>query len=391
MSRVPLTDLAIRGLAAEPGGRVEMWDSKVPGLGVRASDRGTKTFVLMYRLAGVKRRLSLGRYPTTTLAEARDKAWEIVRTVAKGIDPEPKVAVKNDDGFARLVGMFVEQHCRQHNRANTARETQRILVRRFVAAWGDRSIAEISHTDVRTVLGTIVATGRASSANHALSAVRKFFNWCVEQSLLEGSPCATVRRPAPLSSRERVLSDTELLAVWRATHEIDPTFASIVRLLILTAQRRGEVTGMRWPEVNAKDGLWTIPGDRTKNKSTHILPLSGGTLATVLAVPRMHDELVFPARGNDDTTFSGFSKLKRHLDRLSGVRAFTLHDLRRTAATGMARLGVAPHVVERVLNHTSGTFGGVAGIYNRFAYLPEMRAALTVWSDHVFNLDSAKL
>ena len=260
MARAPLTDLAIRGLDPDRGKRLEIWDTKVPGLGVRASSHGTRTFVLMYRFDGTKRRLGLGRYPTMSLAEAREKAWGIVRDVAKGIDPEAGAAATgSDNSFARLVSTFVDEHCRRHNRANTARETERIVKSCFVVHWGNRAITTIAAQDVRSVIGDLVASGRGSTANHALAAVRKFFNWCVEQGMLDVSPCLTVRRPAPLVSRERVLSDGELTAVWQATSDLDLTFATIVRLLILTAQRRGEVTGLKWSEINFVDGLWTIP------------------------------------------------------------------------------------------------------------------------------------
>ena len=187
-----------------------------------------------------------------------------------------------------------------------------------------------------------------------------------------------------------MLTDDELGAVWCAAERLDGAFSGIVRLLILTAQRRGEVAGMRWSELDLTAQTWTIPGSRTKNHDAHVLPLSACVAGLIRLQPRTHDELVFPARGNEQSTFSGFSKLKRRLEQLSRVQEFTLHDLRRTAATGMARLGVAPHVVERVLNHSTGTFGGVAGIYNRFAYLPEMRQALELWSAHVAGLAEAR-
>ena len=387
MAHTPLTDLAIRGLSPPPGQRAEIWDSKVPGLGVRASGHGTKSWVLMYRFDGRKRRLGLGRYPTVSLAEARKLANNALNQVAHGIDPEPKIlASSTAPTFANIIDQFVEKHCRQHNRANTAHETERILRSRFLPLWRDRLVAEISKSEVRECIEAIAKAGTPSAANHALAAIRKFFNWCVDQDLLVASPCDRLRKPAPASERERVLSDTELTAVWRATHALTGPYPAIIKLLVLTAQRRGEVTGMCWSEIDADNKTWTIPGRRTKNHTAHTVPLTSAALDVINALPRLHDDLVFPARGNDTSTFSGFSKLKRELDRVAGVSDFTLHDLRRTAATGMAKLGVSPHVVERVLNHASGTFAGVAGVYNRFAYLPEMRDALERWSAHLDGL-----
>lgn len=157
---------------------------------------------------------------------------------------------------------------------------------------------------------------------------------------------------------------------------------------ILTGQRRGEVAGLRWSELDWANAVWNIPPARTKNGRQHALPLSPLAIEVLKSVPNIHYELAFPARGTEGATPSGFSKIKRRLDDLSGVSGWTLHDLRRTLATQLAGMGVAPHVVERILNHTSGTLGGVAGIYNRFQYLPEMRAALDMWAEHVDKLAS---
>jgi len=146
---------------------------------------------------------------------------------------------------------------------------------------------------------------------------------------------------------------------------------------------------MRWQDVDLSSAIWTIPGELTKNGKPHLVPFSALALARLASVPRLHESFVFPARGNDATRFSGFSKLKAKTDQLSHVQGWTLHDLRRSAATHMGRLGVAPHVVERILNHEGGSFRGVAGVYNRFQYLPEMREGLERWARHLEGLMSA--
>lgn len=155
------------------------------------------------------------------------------------------------------------------------------------------------------------------------------------------------------------------------------------KLLLLTGQRRGEVTEMRWDQIDAQKRTWTIPAEMTKNSREHVLPLSDAALAVLKSVPRLSEARVFPARNNDTNAISGFTRAKDRFDRLSGVTDWTIHDLRRTVATGLAQLGVAPHIIERVLNHVSGTFAGVAGVYNRFQYQDEMRAALHLWAKHV--------
>jgi hypothetical protein len=176
----------------------------------------------------------------------------------------------------------------------------------------------------------------------------------------------------------------ELVSIWRAANEMGWPYGRIVQLLILTGQRRNEVTGMRWSELDLAKGQWTIPAERTKPGRVHELPLVPAAVDLIQRLPKIHDQYVFPAKGKDNSA-SGFSKWKHELDRIAGLSDWRIHDLRRTVASGMAQLKVAPHIIERVLNHTTGTLGGVAGIYNRFGYLDEMREALQRWSDHLIN------
>ena len=381
-----LTDVAIRKLKAPPGKRVELWDARLPGFGVRVSGKGTKSFVVLYRLHRRPRRMTLGRYPMLSLAEAREKAREALAMAAEGRDPQArKRTASSTHGFADVVASFVALHCERHNRASTVRETRRLLERHFVAVWATRDVREIKRQDVLAVLDSLVAEGKGSIANNALAAIRKLMNWCVERGLLETSPCLGIGTPAPKVARSRVLSDEELAAIWTAADSGGAPYDAIVRLLILTGQRRTEVAEMRWEEIDLEQRLWTLPEARNKSGREHIVPLTDTAIALLTAYREegKASGFLFPSRRSPDRVFSGFSKCKRRLDEASGVSDWRLHDIRRTVATGMARLGVAPHVVERVLNHASGTFAGVAGVYNRFGYLPEMRAALEAWEGHV--------
>jgi integrase len=239
------------------------------------------------------------------------------------------------------------------------------------------------------VLDTIFERGAPIAANNALAAIRKFFNWCFERGVIVSNPCNGIKKPAKSETRDRVLSDEELRSIWEASDTIGYPFGTMVQLLMLTAQRRNEVATMRWQDIDLSSGVWTIPAELTKNGKPHLVPFSALALARLASLPRLHESFVFPARGNVTTTFSGFSKLKAKADQLSRVQGWTLHDLRRSAATHMGRLGVAPHVVERILNHESGSFRGVAGVYNRFQYLPEMREGLERWACHLERLMNA--
>lgn len=392
MLHEPLTDLAVRGLKPDPKNRYEIFDAKVPAFGVRVFPSGIKSFVLLYRQNGRPRRLTLGRYPVLSLSEARRLAQAALNQLAHGTDPQKeKTEARRGDGFDTVVDTFLHTHCARFNRPSTAHETARILRSHFITRWGRRPLHEIGRAEVVSVLDRIVETGSPSAANHALAAIRKFFNWAVERGLIEISPCIGLKAPTPMRSRDRVLDDAELAAIWREADQIGYPYGSIIKLLILTAQRRGEVTELRWGEIDFDGKTWTIPAGRTKSNRMQVAPLVPRAIDALLSIPRLDEERVFPAQGSSDRSFSGFSKAKRRLDTAAKTSDWTLHDLRRTAATGMARLGVAPHVVERVLNHTSGMLGGVAGVYNRFGYQPEMRAALELWSNHVAKVAEGNL
>lgn len=385
----PFTDVFLRKLKPPASGRPEYYDSKIPGFGIRLTPSGAKTFFLVCRHRGAFRRITLGRYPTLTLEKARRKAHKTLDAISDGIDPAAQVhapRVNSSDLFPAVVDAFVDGYCKRHNRASTAAETERLLRVTFVPRWRSRHLDDLTKRDVLDVLDLIMAQNKPSAARHAFAAVRKLFSWCVEQDLIAVSPCLAIKPPAKANSRERVLTDDELAAILAATIAQGWPFGPIVQLLALTAQRRGEVVGMRWKELDLDAKLWTIPASRTKNHRSHTVPLTATAVSIIEALPRFSSPFVFPARGKPDRAYVGYSKGKRELDALAGQHGWTLHDLRRTAATGMARAGIQPHVVERVLNHVSGTFGGVAGVYNRFAYLDEMRVALSAWEAHVVGL-----
>jgi integrase len=388
-----LTDIEIRKTKPVDGRQIELWDGKIKGFGLRISPKGTKSFVLLYRADGRLRRLTLGRYPTLKLVEARRLADEALRSVRFGKDPvaEKKAARKGVENFNfdAIAVFFVENYAKRKTRSWA--ETERILKKEFIARWGKRDIRTIKRSDVNAVLDSLMKDGKHIMANRALAAVRRLFNWAVERGYLKEAPTSNIKAPARERSRDRVLSDGELQSIWASADEISYPYGEIVKLLVLTGQRLGEVRGMRWDEIDFKERVWSISSERTKAGRAHEVPLVNQAMEIVRNLPRLHEELLFPARKHGTSNpVSGMSKWKAHLDHISGVTDWRIHDLRRTVATGMARSGVPPHVVERILNHRTGTFRGVAGVYNRFGYLPEMRGALELWAVHVMQLQTAK-
>lgn len=384
-----LNDVMIRTARCPEKGQKEIWDAQIPGFGVRISQGGTKCFVLMYYAQGRRRRFTLGRYPSLTLAKARAQAHGALEKIASGEDPSAKKSEARRrltaESFDRLVEEFIEKYAQQRNRG--WQETRRILTREFGTRWGSHAVGDITKRDVTAAIDSIVQRGSPGSAMRSFAILRRFFNWCAERGVVDVSPCQGLRTPVAATSRDRVLTDAELRAIWNASETMGYPFGQVVQLLILSAQRKGEVIGAQWNEVDLKAAVWTLAAERTKSKRKHSVPLSSFVVDIVQTLPRIDDALLFPSNGGSGP-ISGFSKWKERLDAASAVSEWRLHDLRRTAATGMASLGVAPHVIERILNHTTGTLGGVAGVYNRFQYLPEMRDALEGWAEHVRKLAS---
>ena len=261
--------------------------------------------------------------------------------------------------------------------------------------WGERPLAEIAKGDVLALINDKAARrerarkgsteGAAIQANRTLTRLRTFFGWAIANDLIEADPTAGVRKPAKEVARDRVLTDDEIRALWDGTERLGRPFGLVLRLMLLTAQREGEVAGMCWSELDLEGRTWTIPGARAKNGKPHIVHLSGLAIEVLDQVYRIVDQdLLFS--GNGRTPVSGFSSAKTRVDAALGASDWVLHDLRRTATTGLARLGIEPHIADKVLNHTAGTVRGVAATYNRFEYLDERKAALDAWGRFLESL-----
>ena len=373
MPRIVLTDVAIRALKPPARGQRDYWDAKTPSFGVRVSQGGAKTFIAKR----ANRRHTLGRFPVVSLQGARAAAKRLLADTYAIATPEIT--------FSDALDRFVATHCAQKNKPRTAKETERILRHDFLPPWRSSPLGAITRHDVSVIIDRML--DRPSAANHAFTAVRTFFNWCIKRGYIVDSPCAGLSMPAKKSSRSRVLSEAELVAVWRAAESAGYPFGTIVQLLILTGQRRGEIAALDHAFINGKTRTITLPVELVKNRREHMFPY-GPMAADILdSIPRRNSTgFLFPARGYDDRPFCGFNKGKAALDRIAPIQPWTLHDLRRTLATHMAALGVAPHVVERLLNHASGTISGVAAIYNRYTFMPEMRHAIAKWEAWLTSL-----
>lgn len=378
-----LTEMVVRKAPPPESGQYVIWDKSLPGFGLRISQGGTRSFVVMFYEGPRKRRVTIGKHPALGLGQARAEAKRVLASVMLGQAPD----MPSDSGqvltFVAAIDVFVANHCKRNNRPATAKETERLLRRHFEPTLGRMALVDITPQKVAGIIDGLLET--PGEANHAFSAIRKFFSWARERRYIERSPCEGMRLPVKPRTRERVLEPDEIAKIFSAAKTYPYPYGSIVLLVLLTGQRRQEIVGLQWQDIDVLHGLITIPADRNKSNRPHVLPIAPMANEIIEGLPRLGSN-VFPARGAPSNTFSGFSKSKRAFDAACEVNDWTLHDLRRTTATYMAGLGVAPHVVERILNHSTGTISGVAAIYNRFRYADEMRAALSLWERRVQTL-----
>jgi integrase len=404
-----LTDLFVERAPAPAGGRVEYFDAGFPGLALRVTENGRKSWSLFYRFNGRLRRFTIGRYPAIKPGQARREATKALERVRQGIDPAEEKRARRDkpspeaETFEVLVQDYLERRVRKNSAPATYQEAKRDLECNVLPKWRNRPIASISRRDAIALIDGLVERGVEIQANRTLARLRALFNWAIEKDRISASPVDHMKPPTKERARDRALTDDEIRWFWQACDEIGWPFGAVFKLLLLTAQRRDEVGGMKWTEIDVDKRTWTLPRHRVKSDRGHEVHLSDAAIEVLRSLPRIvsagnERDLVFTATGT--TAVSGFGNAKRRFDLIMAetrrqslglsehtkIPDWRLHDLRRTAATGMARLNIAPHVVDKVLNHSGGTIRGVAAVYNRFEYLEERRAALEAWGRYVGNL-----
>lgn len=424
--------------------RYEITDEMMPTLKLQVHPSGARSWIMRFRRpngrGGVLKlgRVELGENTaepvlggSLTLGAARQLAHSINRQLASGIDviAEHKARKLRDrtDAIDKATNTFtaaareffvthkIEKRGRPRRWVDDARtvglvwpkdcdpaRTEPTIIKGSLASlWHDKPLAEIDRRDVSVKVDEARKSGipgldkrnRGESENRArklFAILSVFFNWAHGRDKIATNPMIGLKRPHAPTARERVLTDAEIKSFWLATDKITAPFGNVLRLLLLSGCRANEVIAMRRSELS-EEGVWTIPGARTKNHRPHTLPLPPAALETIDWTGKgkpVEGEFVFTLNGR--TPVSGWSKIKKRLDEIMQVPPWRVHDLRRTAATGMVELGVLPHVVEAVLNHVSGAKAGVAGIYNRSELMPERKAALLRWSRHVAGLVADK-
>ena len=370
------------------------FDDDLPSFGLRLRAGGKRSWIAQYRVGTKQRRITIGTAQTLSIDEARKRARRILSRVHLGGDPQDEKAEKRVQASVTVgatVDRYLDERGSKRLKPRSYEEVERHLKRHW-AALTEKPVRSVSRSDVATQLGRIAKHSGPFASNRARAALSAFFSWAIGEGLADANPVIGTNKATEEVSRDRVLTDEELSLVWRLAGNGD--YGAILRLLVLTGQRREEVGGILWSEIDTEGAVWRIGADRTKNGLAHDVPLSAPALAVLKGLERQEArDLVF---GAGDGPFQGWSNAKTALDvRISASRGqaptpWRLHDIRRTVATRLADLGIQPHVIEAVLNHISGHKAGVAGVYNRAAYATEKRAALDLWAGHVTALIQAE-
>ncbi len=440
MATFKLTDGYVEGVAVDGRDQV-IWDTALPRLGLRVTPAGMRIYVVQYRakpapgVPSITRKVTIGEHDGSlwNVTKARAAARRVLGAVDTGGDPVAERQAKAEadkrmkaEAAQAAARAAAEAEARERERFETlaeryiaqalkgkrsGAETARLLRRDPTDAWTGRQVGTIRRVEVADLINAIRERSPAT-ARLTYAALRGLFAWCIEREVIANSPCDHVKAPPRPPARDRVLADDELATIWGGAEALEYPFGPIIKLLMLTGQREAEVAGMAWSEIDLAAATWVIPKGRTKNGREHAVDLSPDAVEIIKALPNV-GELLFPARRAPARKHArkpgeaiprpvvGFSAAKRLLDGdvqrktkaqlpTASLAPWRFHDLRRTAATGMAGMGFPPHVVERVLNHASGVTGGLVGVYQRHEYRAERKAALDAWGKRVASIVSGQ-
>lgn len=408
-----LTDRKIDSL--KPGKEiVEWWDKKVPGFGIRVSPKGKKTWFVMYRFAGLRRRLRCGRYPAVSLDKARQKAKQALLDVSDGKDPaqekkDQELLIKRErleaKTFAQLARLYIDEYAKVNKRS--WKEDDRIIDKLLNPEFGKLNVKEITRSHVRSFLKEMAAKTRVQ-ANRSHACLRKIFNWAIKEEIvdMEANPASGISSPGGREKpKERNLTDNEIKAVWKKLEADSTPPKRALQLILLTGQRPGEVVGLQWEELNLSDSSWMLPGSRAKNGLANIVPLSNQSLRILekqreaLASQRSKREkrkqearqsaFVFPCRhlaSDKAMTVYAIDQETQVISQKLGIPGFTPHDLRRTCSTKLGEMLVPGHLIDRITNHKPA--GITDRVYNKYDYLKEKREALIAFGTRLMRIVS---
>ena len=385
MARNRLTDRKLAALKPE-GKRYDVMDTDVPGFGVRVSETGQRTFVLIARYPGSSNptRRALGEYPALSLEQARERARGWRELIRKGIDPKAEVErLRREElrmqqtTFGAVAEDYIALRVKAQRRVV---ETEREIRKELIAPWGSRPITAITRSDVIALVDAITRRPAPYTAHIVLGHARSLFNWAINRGAygLEASPCDRVKPTALIGAKEprqRVLTDAELASLWKSSETLVYPFGPIFHLLLLTGARKSELAEARWSEFDLAKKIWTVPPERFKSNASHLIPLSDAAVAIIESLPRTGNDHLFTGRKG---MVHNFYIPKERLDALMGpMPAWVIHDIRRTVRTRLASLRISDLVAEMVIGHGRKV---IQRLYDQHTYEAEMREALELWS-----------
>lgn len=409
-----LTDRTLKSLKpASPGKRYDVRDPQQPGLVVRVTDKGTRSFMLQARYpgSGQPTRRAIGIYPEMTLETAREKAHKWRRMLRDGVDPTSeehaahlKAIQRREQTFEVVAEAFIAEIKRKRQRK--AAEVERDLKREFVPCWRNRPISSITTIDVVTVIDSVVGRGATAQAHNLLGHARRFFAWTIARGCygIAASPCDPLKPKELIGTRAvrtRVLTEHELRAFWRATGKLGYPYGPLFQLLLVTIQRKSEVALAVRSEIDVERKLWIIPPERMKMDAPHVVPLSPLAVELINSLPSFSRGPYLFSTTHGQNAVNGFSKAKARLDDLmvhelhqipnhvgdafsqDQLRPWVIHDLRRTGRTNLSALPIADLVRELVIAHAKP---GLHKVYDQYAYLDEKRRALEVWGERLSSI-----
>jgi integrase len=413
MRREGLTAKQVQHAKPDPTRRIEVPAGPPSGLYLVLHPSGRKGWCLRYRWRDRTRNLTFHTaYPEMTLAMARAEAEAKLTNLEKDIDPAAEQAEEIQKATPDSVKSVIEEWIRRYVQAKSRKdkynlsersrdEFERIIRKEVLSVWKDKLITEVTRPDILRLLDSLMDRETPMLANKTLAVLKIFLNWATdERGYLSVSPAARIKPPAELVSRERVLDPSELSTIWNAIEPLGYPVTPFMKILFLTAQRRGEIAQMRWRDIDMDQGLWTVPAEMMKSGRTHLVPLSEAVLELLKTLPRFKHDYVFSTTSGLKA-ISGFSKMKQRIDRAireaskKAIPSWCFHDARRTATTMMAP-NVEPHILSAILGHSAAVTvstmpsAAITKVYNRYAYLDEKREALEAWSQYVLKLTAEK-
>lgn len=400
MGTIKLTKRTVDTLVS--AGKEQLWwDSELRGFGVKVTAKGSKIFVVQYRMGGrgaPTRRYTIGKMDPWDVPTARNEAERLLRLVSAGKDPQQMERDRQRDeidlAFPKYAEQFLATYGVRNWRPRTFQSRAADIRRWVIPVLKGKSLPSITRRDIARIFDGLPLVSPALPRN-VFAVTRKLFTWALQRGDIDRSPCEGMKSPPAVASRSRVLDDSELMLVAAAAFHLNEPFRSFVHMLLITGQRRDEVASMTWDELDQQDKEWQIPGRRTKNGKDHVIPLGELAVRGLDSIAKGRnwppEGLVFSTTGK--TPISGFSRMKKTLDRriaqLAAPRAvpeWRLHDLRRTMATNLQRLGVRFEVTEALLNHVGQARSGVAGVYQRYEWHDEKRQAIHQWDSKIQDM-----